>query len=406
MSSLLRRIPISRLLLLCMALVFVGVAGTALASALGGGPKPAPKPLAEAVHDALSAPKVDGLSARVQLVDRLVEGASLQGATGAGGSNPLLSGASGRVWIASDGKARLELQSEKGATQILYDGSTLTLYEAPSNMMYQYTPPAQAGSDESHVNGSPQPPSVTQIQEVITHIMGHADLSGAVPTDVAGQPAYAVRISPRSNGGLIGGAELAWDANHGIPLKLAVYAKGDPAPVLELVATEVSYGPVPDSTFSLELPSGVKTTKIGPIHSSPSTSGSGDRPQVEASVTGVSAVQAKLPFTLQAPSTLAGMNRNQVRLIEVDGHDAGMLCYGEGLGGIVVIESASKSGQGSEGEEGSSGLSLPHVSIDGAKASELPTALGTVLRFSSGGVEHILAGSVTPAVLQSAARGL
>jgi outer membrane lipoprotein-sorting protein len=431
MSSLLRRLPISRLLLACATLLLVGVAGTALAVAVGSGPKPAPKPLADAIHDALSAPKVDGLTAHVQLENHLIEGASLQeqagGGSGAGGTggadgnpgaggNLITSGGSGRVWVSSDGKARLELQSEKGATQILYDGSTVKLYQAASNTMFEYTPPprqggAEAGSGEAGGNEA-NVPSVAKIQEAITRIMGHADLSGAEPTDVAGQPAYAVKISPRGNGGLVGGAELAFDATHGVPLKLAVYAKGNPTPVLALVATEVSYGPVPSSVFSLSLPEGVKTTKIAP--KSDSSGSTAPRAHIDASVAGVGAVQARLPFTLQAPASLAGMSRHEVRLVEVNGHDAALVCYGEGLGGIAVIESAAgKAAGGSAGEaagegkgEGPAGLSLPHVSIGGAKATELPTALGTLLRFDSGGVEHILLGSVTPSVLQTAARGL
>jgi outer membrane lipoprotein-sorting protein len=415
MSSLLRRLPISRLLLLGTTLIVVVVAGTALAFAVGSGPTPAPKPLANAIHDALTAPKVDGLTAQVQFENHLIEGASLQeqagGGSGGGGAggNPITSSASGRVWISNDGKARLELESEKGATQILYDGHTVKIYEASSNTLLEYAlPPQQSDSANGSSAGTETDvPSVAKIQEAITRIMGHADLSGAQPTDVAGQPAYAVKISPSSNGGLVGGAELAFDANHGVPLKLAVYAKGDATPVLALVATEVSYGPVPSSVFSLSLPEGVKTTKIAPKSDTSATGGS-HHPHVDASVTGLSAVASRLPFTLQAPATLAGMSRHEVRLVQMNGNDAALVCYGEGLGGIAVIETAaSKATGGSSGEgEGPSGITLPHVSIDGAKASELPTALGTLLRFSSGGIDHILVGSVTPSVLQAAARGL
>lgn len=405
MSSLLRRLPLPRLLLLCATAAVVAIACTALASALGNDPKPAPKPLAQAIHDALTAPKPEGFSARVSLTNHLIEGASIQGQeAGGGSSSPLLSGAEGRVWIAADGRVRLELQSEEGATELLYDGSTLTLYEASSNTLYQYTPPARQSGGSSSQSSGGQVPSVTEIQEAITHLMGHADLSGAVPTDVAGQPAYAVTISPARNGGLVGGAELAWDATHGVPLRLSVYAKGQSAPVLALTATDVSYGPVPSSVFSLSLPAGVKTTKISPPASN--TAGQHPGPHVDASTTGVSAVQAKLPFALQAPATLAGMPRREVRLVEVNGHDAALVGYGEGLGGIVVVESQAKQSEGGQTEEGSSPLSLPRVSIGGAKATELPTALGTLLSFSSGGVNRLLAGSVTPSVLQAAARGL
>ncbi len=143
-SNFLRRLPLSRLLLLCATVVVVGIGATALAGALGTGPVPPPKPLAQAVHDALAAPAVDGVSARIQLTDHLLEGANLASQGGVGGgaaSSPLLTGADGRLWISGSGQVRLELQSEEGDTQILYDGHTITLYDAASNSLYRYTPP-------------------------------------------------------------------------------------------------------------------------------------------------------------------------------------------------------------------------------------------------------------------------
>ncbi len=48
-----------------------------------------------------------------------------------------------------------------------------------------------------------------------------AVVSGAIPSNVAGQKAYTVRASPRHNGGLFGNFELAWDAARGVPLHFA-----------------------------------------------------------------------------------------------------------------------------------------------------------------------------------------
>jgi outer membrane lipoprotein-sorting protein len=150
--NILRRLPISRLLLLCVLVIAVGVSATALAFALDSGPIPPPKPLADAVHDALAAAPVEGVSASVQLTDHLLEGASLAGAGGEAGqlaSSPLLTGASGRLWIAKDGRVRLELQAEKGDTQILYDGHTASMYDAASNTLYRYAIPAKEGAGGS-----------------------------------------------------------------------------------------------------------------------------------------------------------------------------------------------------------------------------------------------------------------
>ncbi len=206
MSSFLRRLPISRLLLLCGVLVAVGIGATALATALGVGPTPPPKPLPDAVHDALTSAPVEGVTAQIQLTNHLLEGASLAGGGGGEASqltaSPLLSGASGRLWISKVGHVRLELQSEKGDTQVYYDGRTLSMYDASSNTLYRYTPPPQ--EEQKTWTHTQEVPSVTKIEEGIAHLKKHADVSGATPTDVAGQAAYTVRVSPKEGGSLLG----------------------------------------------------------------------------------------------------------------------------------------------------------------------------------------------------------
>src|SRR4051794_17915324 len=130
----LRRISTRRLISLCAATVAVGVGATALAmAATGGGPKPPAEPLPVAVHDALTAPTVQGVSARIQFTNDLIAGSSVQGA------DPLLTGASGRLWATSDGQLRLELKADsnaEGATsdsQVLSDGHRWFVYDSVSN---------------------------------------------------------------------------------------------------------------------------------------------------------------------------------------------------------------------------------------------------------------------------------
>ncbi len=60
-----------------------------------------------------------------------------------------------------------------------------------------------------------------------------------------------------------------------------------------------------------------------------------------AEVTGPAAVQSHLPFTLAAPTTLVGLPRQSVQLLDWDGHPAALVTYGQGLGGIAVIEQGS-----------------------------------------------------------------
>jgi outer membrane lipoprotein-sorting protein len=378
--NILRRLSLSRLLLLCGVVVAVGIGATALALALGTGPTPPPKPLADAVHDALSAPRVGGVSARIQFTNHLLEGANLADGGGEASqlaSSPLLSGASGRLWIGADGRARLELQSEKGDMQILYDGHNVSLYDAATNTLYRYTPPRESGSDGSPGAGAGSSssagtgadrnkiPTVAEIEEGIAHVTKHANLSGATPTDVAGQAAYTVRVSPRENGGLIGGAELSWDAVSGVPLRAAIYSTTSPSPVIELSATEISYGPVESSTLDFTVPSNAKIEEV----TLPTKHGSGT-----------------------SGSSTDGGSRPHVTT------------HGNGLAAIALVESPVKAG---EQESASLQLEgLQKVSINGTSASELPTALGTLLSFERAGVRYLLVGSVTPASIEAFARGL
>jgi outer membrane lipoprotein-sorting protein len=365
--NLLRRLPLSRLLLSCAIVVATGIGATAIALAVSAGPTP-PKPLAQALHDALAAQKPDGVTARVQLTDHLLEGASL--ASGGGNeasqlsSSPLISGASGRLWIASDGHARLELQSERGDTQILWDGKTAQMYDASTNTLYRYTPTTEAGQtgDTAPPGASHEPPSVAEIEERVTNASKHADISGATPTDVAGQAAYTVRVSPRENGGLIAGAEVSWDAVHGNPLRAAIYSTNGSAPVVELAATEISYGQ-PDSSVLQFSPPADATVK-----------------------------DVKLPQPSSTSSPSGGADETHVSV------------HGKGLESIVLAESPVKAG-GKENELGQL-EGLQKVDVNGTQASELQTQIGTLLSFERAGVRYLMAGSVRPSAIEAFARGL
>lgn len=399
MSYFLRRLPLSRLLLLCGVLIGVGVGATALATALGVGPTPPPKPLPDAVHDALTAAPVEGVSAQIQLTNHLLEGANLAGGGGEASqltSSPLLSGASGRLWISKEGRVRLELQAEKGDTQIYYDGHTLSMYDASSNTLYRYTPPkegegsgstgdewkwgssdSEGGSGSSDSEGGAgsssggadtgahhEVPGVAKIEEAIAHLEKHADVSGATPTDVAGQAAYTMRVSPKEGGSLLAGAEFSWDAANGVPLRAAVYSTESAAPVLELAATSISYGPVEPSVFEFTPPANAKVEEV---------------------------VLPK-PGEHQGDSEHGGEHEHP-----------NVTTHGGGPGTIAVLEAKAKAGSSTTSSlpEG-----LQQVKINGVTASELPTELGTLLTFERSGVRYLVAGAVTPSAVEAVAKGL
>ena len=405
--SFLRTATTGRLLTALGAVVAAIIAGAAVAvAATSGGTVPKRQPLASAVHQALKAPAVSGITARVSFTNNLIDSAEIQG------SDPLLKGGTGRLWISSaKHELRLEVQGENGDAPVVVRNGSFWAYDPSSRTVYRGTLPAQsASSDAQHSKRHDGIPSLAQVQSALNRIARRTQLSGAIPGDIAGRPAYTVRVSPTQSGGLLGAVELGWDAVRGVPLRFEVLARGDSTPVLELTATNVSFGNVPASTFTISPPSGAKV-----VHVSAPSSAAAERHGARSGakhheVTGVAAVSHALPFKLAAPSSVGGLHRNSVALLHGGWHPVALVSYGQGLGGVAVLEQASARSSGlapgrSGGGDGQ-GLSIPTVSINGVSGQELDTALGTVVEFSTGGVSYTVIGSVPPVAAEAAARSI
>jgi hypothetical protein len=144
-----------------------------------------------------------------------------------------------------------------------------------------------------------------------------------------------------------------------------VFSSTSSSPVIELAATDgVSYGPVAGSVFEFKPPAGAKIQDV-------------KLPEKAAAKTGKSPAD--------------GANHPTVTK------------HGNGIAGVVVVEGKQAAGQKSSNTlpEG-----LPHVKINGVTATELPTALGTLLSFERSGVRYVLGGFVPPTTVEAVARGL
>jgi outer membrane lipoprotein-sorting protein len=377
-----RSLPRLIIHLTALALMVAGAA-IAITSRSDADEAPPAKPLAQAVGEALSAPAPAGVSGRFEFSNRLVDAAAIP----SGGDNPLLSGATGRFWIARGGRARLALESPAGDAQISLDGDDVELYDPGSNTVYTGRLPSIDGLDDE---GGPG-----ELQRMLRELTRAFTLSEARPGTVADRAAYTVRISPRHDGGLLGAAEVAWDAANGLPLRAAVYAQGEREPVLEVEATELELGPVAEADLALRRPAGAKEVEIE------EAAAQGDAPRVGGRAA-AKAVQARLPFELSAPAAVAGLPRRSIRTLRMGDATGALVTYGKGLGALAVIQLPAHGG----GLEQSGARGLQELSIDGTTAFELATALGTVVQFERDGVSYTVVGSVPPAAAEAAARSL
>jgi hypothetical protein len=190
----LRRASTRSIIVVLVVVCALAVGGAAIAVAAGGGgPTPPQKALDQAISDALAAKHPDGVTARIQFTNNLFPSGALLGQVG----SALMSGASGRLWLTNDGRGRIELQSDAGDVQIVWNQQVLSVYDASSNTIYRANLPARSSSGSD--GGTP--PTLADIDKVLSEIGVHWALSGAQPTDVAGQPAYSVSRRPSTTAG-------------------------------------------------------------------------------------------------------------------------------------------------------------------------------------------------------------
>ena len=216
----------------------------------------------------------------------------------------MITGADGRLWLTNDGRLRLELQSDAGDAQIVSDGQRFSLYDATSNTVYTGALPAQRAEQPPRTSSRRRSPASA----------GTSPTSAGCGTSPAPRrrtrPAgRATRCAshPKNDGGLLGAAEVAWDAARGVPLRAAVYAQGETKPVLELAVTDITYGKVPVADVAVKPPAGAKTVELDPP-GGPDTHGRNQaaRPRRRPA-------PGRLPGR-RAPS-LAGLPRQEVRLV-------------------------------------------------------------------------------------------
>jgi hypothetical protein len=240
-----RRLPPRRLAAVAAALAAVGLLAAGIVmSALGGSGAP---PLDKAIQAALAAPPPAGITAQVTLTDHLFD-ASGPGPL-AGLAGPLLSGASGELRVGSDGHALLDLQTALGEIEVIFDGTSVTVYDPAATTAWRLPLPASGSG------AAPTVPSLAEIDAFLAALGGDAQVSGPATATVAGQAAYTVTLSP-SGGGLLESAALSFDAATGVPLRLAIDARGSTSPVLELTVTSISYAAVPAADVEVTLPPG------------------------------------------------------------------------------------------------------------------------------------------------------
>ena len=219
-------------------------AGIAQAALDGSDPKPDPeaaRPRRSSTPCAL--PRVDGVCARVTFTNGLLPAGSPAQRRRLPARRRAPRAGCGWPATAASGSS---CSPTAGDAQIVADGKRLTIYDARPRPPTCSPSSARERKQREHEPAdarrrAPRPRRASAEAWTLSGAAAGLDRRPARPTRSA--------IAPKDDGGLLGAAELAWDALNGVPLRAAVYAQGQDEPVLELAAHDVSYGAIPGSTL-------------------------------------------------------------------------------------------------------------------------------------------------------------
>ena len=392
----LRTLPTSRLLAvlgLSLALCVAAAAGAVVASG-GGGETPPPKPLAEALHDSLAGPPVDGVTARVTFTNKLFPSGALLGSAGPGADVGRLGAA-----VADERRARADraaVEPRRRADRLEPDRGDRLRRLLQHRLQGD---PAAGGVErrggEGHAaDAGGDHRSADEGRRPRRAVRGDTDERRRDARLHRRSLAEARRRAARGGGGLLGCLARRAAASRDLrPGLLLTRARADHERHLLRRRRRV---------LRRRRPAREREGR----RSRAAVAREGRRCNRQRNArdrSGSGAGRRRLPHQ-RARHSLVGLPRQDVRLVGDAESQTVVVSYGQGLGGIVVAERKAPIASGDSASGALGGL--PAVSLDGVTAHELATQLGTIVTWQHADVSTTLAGSIPSAAAEAAAREL
>ena len=184
------------------------------------------------------------------------------------GSSDLASLADGtrtlRVWYDGPQRLRMALLGTLGESDVIRNGRDLWTWHSEENSATHTRLPAQT-ADVPRVQPGALP---SDPREAADRVLDLLDPSTEVTTDrtarVAGRAAYELVLTPRDARSLVRQVRIAVDGEQFVPLRVQVYADGEPSPALAVGFTQVSFAKPDPAQFSFRPPPRATVTEKQP----------------------------------------------------------------------------------------------------------------------------------------------
>jgi len=163
-----------------------------------------------------------------------------------------------KVWFSDPAHFRLAVPQSMSESDVIRNGSSAWLWDSSTNTVTHIALPA--GAPLPRVPSIPLTP-----QQAAGQVLARVGPTTAVSVDsnltVAGEAAYQLVLAPKSSRSLVGQVRIAIDAQHNVPLRVQVFAKGAQSPAIQVGFTSVSFVQPAAANFAFRPPAGAKVTQ-------------------------------------------------------------------------------------------------------------------------------------------------
>ena len=164
-----------------------------------------------------------------------------------------------KVWVDGPAHVHVQVLDKLAERDAIRNGSDVWLYQSAGKKVTHATLPA-------HEKAAPEPDATALTpSQLAQRFLDAVDPSTTVTlgdsVSVAGRDAYDLVLTPKADQTLVGHVSIAVDGKTGIPLKVAVTARGASAPAFEAGFTQFSDQKPDASLFRFTPPKGATVTE-------------------------------------------------------------------------------------------------------------------------------------------------
>lgn len=191
------------------------------------------------------------------------------GSSGSTGSLVDLLTASHTAEVYTDGatKQRLQVLDDLAERDVVRDGNSVWLYDSAEKQATHLALESVStgvavgpGTPNGDTTATPTPP-VTPAQaatQLISQLQPTTDFAVASNERIAGRATYRLTLTPKTSDTLIQNVAVSVDAKTGVPLEVAIYAKGQAKPAANIEFSAIHYGTPAAADFAFAPPAGTK----------------------------------------------------------------------------------------------------------------------------------------------------